>query len=253
MAKKLVKKDVEEDGKGIDKILDEEKKKIDVPPEAPKEAVKKSNKKGKKKEKKRKNPRSKKYIEAAGKIESSKKHNLEEAIKLVKTSSYSKFDGTLSLSVKLERSKKSDDSIRGTIRLPHGSGKSLKVEIATDEIIEKIKSGWTGFDALVASPAMMPKLAQVAKILGPKGKMPNPKDGTVVDDPKAALEDLRGKVTRYRADIGRNIHVPVGKVSWGDDKIAENVSTVLKALAHLKKESITLSATMGVGVKVETK
>ena len=243
MAKKFEKEDIKDEGDKIEQI-------IDTPPKTPKVVAKKSSNKGRKKEKKRKNPRSKKYVEASQKIEGQKKHNLEEAVKLAKASSYSKFDGTLSLSVKLEKSKKSDDSIRGTIRLPHGSGKSLKVEVATDEIIEKIKSGWTAFDILIATPAMMPRLAQVAKILGPKGKMPNPKDGTVVDDTKSALEDFGGKVTRYRADIGRNIHVPVGKVSWDDAKIAENISTVLKALAHLKKESVTLSATMGIGVKI---
>lgn len=243
MAKKLEKKDIKKDDGEIEQTVDGEGKK----------EVKKIKKSAKKKEGKRKNSRSKKYIKSSEKIESSKKHNLEEAVKLAKTSSYSKFDGTLSLSVKLERSKKSDDAIRGTIRLPHGSGKKLKVEIASDEIIEKIKGGWTGFDVLVATPAMMPNLAGVAKILGPKGKMPNPKDGTVVDDPKAALEELGSKVTRYRADIGRNIHIPVGRVSWEDSKIVENITSVLKALAHLKKESITLSATMGVGVKIETR
>jgi len=195
--------------------------------------------------------RSKKYSASAKNLESGKKYPLGEAIKLAKQTSYSKFDGTLALSLKLEKSKKADDSVRGTIKLPHGSGKQVKIEIASDAVIEKIKTGWVDFDILVATPADMPKLAQVAKILGPKGKMPNPKDSTVVDDPKAALEDLGGKVVRYRADIGRNIHIPVGKVSWDDTRISENIETILKAFAHLKKESVVLSATMGAGVKLD--
>lgn len=202
---------------------------------------------------KKPNPRSKKYLETVGKFERNKKYTLGSAIKLVKELSYSKFDGTVDMAVRIEKNKKGDDSIRGTIKLPHGSGKKLKVEIASDEIIEKIKKGWTDFDTLVATPEMMPSLAQVAKILGPKGKMPNPKDGTVVDDPKSALEDLSGNVIGYRADIGRNIHIPVGKVSWDETKIIDNIRVVLKALAHLKKESVTLSPTMGPGIKIETK
>jgi len=206
-----------------------------------------------KKARKKPKSRSKNYIKTNEKIDKNKKYSLEDAVKLVKDLSYSKFDGTVSVDIKLERSKKSDDSIRGTIKLPHGTGKSLNVVIATEELVEKIKKGWTDFDILVASPEMMPKLAQVAKILGPKGKMPNPKDQTVSDNPEAAAEDLGGKVAKYRADSGKNIHLPVGKVSWDPSKLSENVAAVLKAISHLKKQSVTLSPTMGPGVKIETK
>lgn len=196
---------------------------------------------------------SKKYLEIAEKFERNKKYTLENAVKLVKELSYSKFDGTVDMAIKLEKNKKGDDSIRGTVRLPHGSGKKLKVEVATDEVIEKIKKGWMDFDTLVATAEMMPRLAQVAKILGPKGKMPNPKDGTVVDDVKSAVEDLSGNIVGYRADIGRNIHVPIGKVSWDEAKIIENATVVLKALIHLKKASVTLSPTMGPGIKIDAR
>ena len=197
--------------------------------------------------------RSQKYQKVRSEIDPLKQYKLEEAIELVKKTSYSKFDGTVSLSIRLEKSKKSDEAVRGTIRLPNGTGKKLKVKVANDEIIEKIKKGYTDFDILVATPAMMPKLAQVAKTLGPIGKMPNPKDQTVVEKPEEVIPDLSEKIARYRADIGRNIHIAVGKVSWESEKIAENISAVLKALFHLKKESAVVGATMGPGVKIEIK
>lgn len=197
--------------------------------------------------------RSQKYQKVRSEVDPTKQYKLEEAIELVKKTSYSKFDGTVSLSIRLEKSKKSDEAVRGTIRLPNGTGKKLKVEVASDEIIEKIKKGYTGFDILVATPAIMPKLAQVAKTLGPIGKMPNPKDQTVVEKPEEVISDLSEKIARYRADIGRNIHIAVGKVSWESEKIAENISAVLKALFHLKKESATIGATMSPAVKIEIK
>jgi len=197
--------------------------------------------------------RSKKYQETIEKVEKGKIYPLAEAIKLVKETSYSKFDGTVNLSIRVEKSKKADEAIRGTIKLPHGTGKKLEVAIATDELIEKIKKNEAKFDILLAAPAMMSKLAQVAKILGPKGKMPNPKDGTVVDDPQAALEDMGGNIAHYRADANRNIHISVGKVSWDEAKLEENITIALKSFARFKKDSVTLSATMGPGIKIETK
>ena len=213
--------------------------------------TKKKREKGTKKPSKPK-VKSKKYKERLEKIEG-KIYPISDGVKAVKEASFSKFDGTISLALRIEKNKKSDDAVRGTIRLPHGTGKKLKVEIATDDLVEKIKKGKTDFDILVASPEMMPKLAQVAKILGPKGKMPNPKDGTVVEDPKTAVEDLGGNVVRYRTDLGNNIHMPIGKVSWDEKKIEENLRTVLKSLARFKIASATLSPTMGPGVKIESK
>jgi len=198
------------------------------------------------------NPRSQKYSETAAKFEREKSYSPSEAAKLIKNLSYTKFDATLTLNIKLARPKKGDEAIRGTIKLPHGTGKKLDVAVASDELIEKIKKGDDHFDILISTPAMMPKLAQVAKILGPKGKMPNPKDGTVVDNPQTAQEELT-HMARYRADAGRNLHIAVGKASWDPKKIEENINAVLKALAHLKKESIALSPTMGPGIKIENK
>lgn len=218
--------------------------------ETAKEINKKPKKTVKKAETVKKKVRSKVYVKSSEGFEPGKLYKLEEAVELVKKYSYSKFDGTVNLAVRLQKSKKGDDTVRGTIKLPHGAGRSLKVAIADDKLIEEVKKGKIGFDILVAAPAMMPKLAVAAKILGPKGKMPNPKDGTVVENPKAAAEDLSKNIVRYKQDLGGNLHLPVGKVSFESAKIVENIQIVLKSLAHLKKESVTISPTMGPGVKV---
>jgi len=202
---------------------------------------------------KKKKGHSKVYLDKAGQIDRDKLYKLEEAVELVKKVSYSKFDGTVSLAIRVAKSKKTDEAIRGTIRLPHGTGKKIKIAVASEELIEEIKKGKTDFDLLVATPEMMPRLAQVAKILGPKGKMPNPKDGTVVDDPHSHLEELGEKIVRFRADAHRNVHIPVGRVSWSDEKLLDNIQAALKTLASEKKLSVTLSPTMGPGVRVEVK
>ena len=196
-----------------------------------------------------KKAKSKKYIESVKELDRNKEHAIEEAIELAKNLSYSKFDGTITLDIKLSKAKKGDEAIRGTIKLPHASGKSMNVAIASEEMIEKIKGGFSDFDVLLTTPEMMPKLAQVAKILGPKGKMPNPKDGTVAADPDEAAKEIE-LTARYRMDAGRNLHIPVGKVSFDTVKLAENTRAILKALAHIKKDSATLSPTMGAGVKI---
>jgi large subunit ribosomal protein L1 len=230
---------------------------INTDTETAKEQDKKAKKPAKKKtakpEVKKARAHSKKYESKLETFNVGKLYTPKEAIEHVKEASYTKFDATVSVAIRLEKNKKGDDSVRGTIKLPHGTGKKMNVVEATDETIEKIKKGWMDFDILVATPAEMPKLAQVAKILGPKGKMPNPKDGTVVEDIKAAIEDLSENIIRYRADVGHNLHMPIGRVSWSTEKLEENLSIILKSLIRFKKLSITLSATMGPGVKLELK
>ena len=193
--------------------------------------------------------RSKKYQTVIADIDKNKKYSFADAIELVKKTSYSKFDGSISLDIRLGKLK-SDESIRGTVKLPHGIDKKLRIAVSSEELIEKIKKGEIDFDVILSTPQEMPKLAQVAKILGPKGLMPNPKDGTVVEDPEKAKKEM-AEMARYRADAFRNVHVMVGKVSWESKKIEANVQAVLKALARFKKETIVLSPTMGPGVKVE--
>jgi len=223
-----------------------------VKEEVPKTKVEKETQS--KKSKKEPKKRSKKYVAAKSAVEPGKAYPIDEALELLKSVSYAKFDATVNLAIHLERSKKAqEESIRGVIKLPFGTGKKMNVVVASDEIIEAIKKNKTDFDILVASPEIMPRLAQVAKILGLKGKMPNPKDGTVVEKPEDAVLDLSQNTARYRSDVGRNIHVAVGRISWEKDKLLENIQTVLKALAHLKKSSITLSTAMSPGIKLDMK
>lgn len=227
-------------------------KAVNTDNETAKEATKKSKKKSAKKVVK-KTVRSKAYLAKVEIVDKSKKYSVIDAVELVKKLSFSKFDGTVNLAIKLEKAKKAEDAIRGTIKLVHGTGKKQKVEIVTEELIEKIKKGAVDFDILVATPSMMPKLGPLAKVLGPKGKMPNPKDGTVVDDPKLVIEDLSERIVRYRTDAGRNIHMPVGKVSWDSAKLVENIEQALKSLSRLRRESVTISPTMGPGVRIDAK
>ncbi len=239
-AKKSVKK--KEEGK-IEKSEKTEKPK---PISDKAKTVKKTKKKTvPKKDKKR----SKKYIGVISEFDRNKKYLLAEAAELAQKTSYSKFDGTITLDIRLSKLK-SDESIRGTVKLPHGIDKKIRVAIASEDLIEKIKQGTVDFAVLLATPQMMQKLAQVAKILGPRGLMPNPKDGTVVEDVEKAEKEL-SEMARYRADAQRNIHIVVGKVSWDSKKIVENVEAVFRALAKYKKDTIVLSSTMGVGVKVD--
>lgn len=232
-------------------VISAEVEAINTDNETAKQASEKSTKPKKKVAKTKTKTKSKLYLKTIDGFEINKTHKVEEAVELVKKLSYSKFDGTINLAIRLRKSKKGDDAVRGTIKLPNGAGRVLKVAIADEKLIEDIKKGKLDFDILVASPVMMPKLGVVAKVLGPKGKMPNPKDGTVVEDPKGAVEDLGKNIVRYRQDIGGNIHMPIGKVSFDNTKLVDNVNTILKALTHLKKESATLSPTMGPGIKLE--
>lgn len=246
MAKKEeVKKSVKDDvGGGVVEVKAEDTEKQESEKEEePKKA------KAKKVKVKKPKQRSKKYQTAVSDIDKNKKYPLTDAVELVKKTSYSKFDGSISLDIRLGKLK-SDESIRGTVKLPHGIDKKLRIVVSSEELIEKIKKGEIDFDVILSTPQDMPKLAQVAKILGPKGLMPNPKDGTVVDDPEKAKKEM-SEMARYRADAFRNVHVMVGKVSWDSKKIEENVQAILKALARFKKDTIVVSATMGPGVKVE--
>lgn len=246
MAKKEEKKEIEQTAEESEKVGEKEKD-LDKQ-EAPKIEKPKKSKASKVKTKKSK-IRSKKYQTAISDFDKNNKYPLEEAVEIVKKTSYSKFDGTITLDIRLGKSK-SDESIRGTVKLPHGIDKKLRIAIASEDLIEKIKKGEIDFDILLATPQEMPRLAQVAKILGPKGLMPNPKDGTVVEDPQKAKQEM-AEMARYRADAFRNVHITVGKVSWDSKEIIENIQVVLKALIRFKKDTIAISATMGPGVKIE--
>ena len=224
--------------------------------------------------------RSKKYTEALSKIEKNKVYTKEEAIKLVKMTSTSSFDGSVEVAMRLNLdTKKADQQLRGAIVLPKGTGKTKKVlviakgekanqakEAGADyvgdvDMLEKIeKENWFDFDTMIATPDMMPALGKIGKLLGPKGLMPNPKTGTVTLDTKKAVEDVKKGRVEYRADSFGIVHVMIGKASFEEAKLLENldafVSVILKSKPSTVKgtyvKSISLSSTMGPGIKIDT-
>lgn len=223
--------------------------------------------------------KSKKYTEALSKIEKGKLYSLEEAVKLVKETSVSTFDGTVEIAVRLNLdTKKNDQQLRGAIVLPHGTGKTKKVLVlakgdaakaATDagadyvgdvDMITKIeKENWFDFDVIIATPEMMPMLGKLGKVLGPKGLMPNPKTGTVTMDTKKAVEDVKKGRVEYRTDSYANVHALVGKVSFDDEKLVDNVKVFMDVIIKSKPQAakgvylkgVSLASTMGPGIKVD--
>ena len=224
--------------------------------------------------------RSKKYQEASKLIEKSKVYEIDEALELINKLPKAKFDESVELHVKLGvDSKQADQQVRGTVVLPNGTGKTKKVlvlakgdkataaeeagadYVGEEEMIAKIVSeGWLDFDAIVATPDMMPVLGRAAKILGPKGLMPNPKAGTVTVDTAKAVKDIKAGKVEYRLDKNNIIHASIGKVSFGEAKIKENLMTLLEAIIKAKPaaakgqyiKSISVSTTMGPGLNVNT-
>lgn len=191
-----------------------------------------------------------KHRESAALIDKNKVYPLADALELIKKTSYTKFDGSVDVHVRLNPAKKNEDAVRGTVTLPHGTGRERKVVIINDEMIEKIEKGWLDFDVAVATPEMMPKLAKLAKILGPKGLMPNPKSGTVTTDPEKTAEELKGGRVEFKADTLSNVHQVIGKVSWDTAKLTENFQTFVGAMPKNRVKSVTIAPTMGAGIKV---
>ena len=221
----------------------------------------------------------KKYVEAASKVERGRAYTKEEAIKLVKETSTTKFDASVELAMRLNLdTKKADQQLRGAIVLPNGTGKTKKVlvlakgpmataakEAGADyvgdaDMIEKIeKENWFDFDVIVATPDMMPALGKIGKVLGPEGLMPNPKTGTVTMDTKKAVEDIKKGRVVYRTDSYGNVQVIIGKVSFTEEQLLENmnafVSLILKTKPAVVKgtyvKNIAVSSTMGPGIKID--
>ena len=220
----------------------------------------------------------KKYLEAAKLVDKSKLYTKEEAIKLVKETSVANFDASVELAMRLNLdTKKAEQQLRGALVLPNGTGKTKRVVVLTktqaeqtkkagaeyvgdmDLITKMEKENWFDFDVIIATPEMMPALGKLGKILGPKGLMPNPKTGTVTTDPaKEVLEVKKGKV-EYRTDSFGNVHVSIGKVSFDDAKLVENlqafVSLIIKSKPSVVKgeyvNNISVSSTMGPGIKID--
>ena len=191
--------------------------------------------------------RGKKYAESKKKFDNVKTYSITEAIKLVKETSYSKFDGTVELHMIVKKA-----GISAQVTLPHQAGKAKKVEIATDATIEKLKSGKVDFDILVATPEIMPKLVPFARLLGPKGLMPNHKNGTLIPDAKKAQGFSTGTVTLKTEKEAPLIHTVVGKVSQDSTQLAENLEAIYRAFGSGKQiEKAYIKATMGPSVKVK--
>lgn len=194
-----------------------------------------------------KKKRSAKYAKVLEHIEKGKLYTLDEAIELIKKTSYAKFDGSVELHLKLlkKKSKGSTESTKSVLHLPHGTGKEKKIIILDEAKIEEIsKTKKIDFDVAIASPELMPKVGKIAKILGPKGKMPDPKSGTVTSDPKKAIEEINSGKIEYRIDNSNNIHQIIGKVSWDNGKLKENAETLLGSLQKSRIAAAYLTSTM---------
>ena len=223
--------------------------------------------------------RGKKYQEALKLIDRTQKYPLTEALELLKKVSYAKFDATVEIAFRLNIDpRKADQNLRGAISLPNGTGRTVRVlVIAKDtkakealaagadyagdvEYLEKIKAGWFEFDTLIATPDMMGELGKLGRVLGPKGLMPNPKTGTVTMNIEQTVKEFKAGKVEYRTDKVGNIQVPVGKVSFANDKLAENVMAIYKQMVRIKPQTVkgvyiqnlTITSTMGPGIKVET-
>ena len=224
--------------------------------------------------------RGKKYVEALNKIEKGKAYTKEEAVKLVKETSVSKFVGTVELAVRLNLdTKKADQQLRGAIVLPNGTGKSKKVlviakgENATKakaagadfvgdtDMLEKIeKENWFDFDVMIATPDMMPLLGKLGRVLGPKGLMPNPKTGTVTTDVEKAVNDVKAGRVEYRTDTFGNIHGIIGNTNFTEEQLVQNLDAFMSVLIKAKPstvkgdyiKNISISTTMGPGIKIIT-
>jgi len=191
--------------------------------------------------------RGKKYVEAKKKFDNSKTYSINEAINFVKETSYSKFDGTVELHLLTKKT-----GISASLTLPHQAGKQKKVEIASDTTIEKLKTGKIDFDILVATAAMMPKLVPFARLLGPKGLMPNPKNGTLVATDAKAKSFSTGSVVLKTEKEAPLVHTVVGKVSQETKELSDNLEAILKAFGGGKQiEKAFIKATMGPSVKVQ--
>jgi len=195
--------------------------------------------------------RSKKYKQVKELVDAKQKYNMDEAIELVKKTSMTKFDGNVEVHVRLLGKTGKPESVRGLLQYPYTTGKKTSVIILNDKIIEEIqKTGKAGADIYLTTPQDMPKVGKLAKILGPKGKMPNPKAGTISDNPEKTKKDLEAGQTEYKTDKYGIIHQIIGKVSGKKEELAENFKALISLLPKEKIASISISATMGPGIKV---
>lgn len=221
----------------------------------------------------------KRYQKAVESLERNKVYTLVEAVDLVKKAATAKFNETVELVVNLGVDvKKADQQVRGTVSLPHGTGKTVRIIVfaegdqareaqdagadlvGSDDLVDKINKGFLDFDLAIATPDMMRHVGKLGKVLGPRGLMPNPKTGTVTNDVEKAVQEFKAGRIEYRTDKAGGIHVPVGKAQFADDQLIQNIRTVMDALIRAKPitakgtyiKSVYLTSTMGPGVKLDT-
>jgi large subunit ribosomal protein L1 len=220
----------------------------------------------------------KKHIAAKEKIDKTKRYSLKEAVELVKELAYAKFNETVELAINLGVDpRKSDQIVRGSVVLPHGLGKKVRVVVfakgekaqeaaeagadfvGAEDLVEKIKNGWLDFDKAIATPDLMGMVSKLGKILGPRGLMPNPKTGTVTFEVGKAVKDITAGRVDYKTEKSGIVHVPIGKVSFESEKLTENAKTVIDAIIRAKPSSskgrylkkLSISSTMGVGIPID--
>ncbi len=219
---------------------------------------------------------SKMYVEALGNVEKNKEYNVTEAIKVLKGLKTRKFDESVDLALKLNiDAKKTDMNVRGSFVLPNGTGKTKRILVITktkaneaaeadycgaEDMLEKIeKENWFEFDTIVATPEMMPALGKLGKVLGPKGLMPNPKLGTVTTNVKEAIANIQKGMVEYKNDSYGNLHLSVGKLSFSEDKLEENIRAIVAEIVKNKPtgvkgtfiKNVSLSSTMSPGIKID--
>lgn len=221
---------------------------------------------------------SKRMAAAVADIDTSKSYDLREAVSLAKKAASAKFDETVEIALKLGVDpKQADQMVRGTVSLPHGTGKDVRVvvfakgeketeakeagadHVGSDDLIEKVKGGWLEFDSAIATPDMMGSVGKLGRILGPRGLMPSPKSGTVTFDVAKAVKEIKAGKIEFRIDKNANIHAPVAKVSFSEDQIFENAVAVLEAIVKAKPSAArgqylkvaALSSTMGPGIRLD--
>lgn len=222
--------------------------------------------------------RGKNYQEAMKLVDRTKTYDVKEAIAILKEASKAKFDESVEVAFRLGVDpKKAEENIRGAVVLPHGTGKTQRVlvfakgdkikeaeaagadYIGDADIIAKINDGWFDFDVIVATPDMMGEVGKLGRVLGPKGLMPNPKTGTVTFEVEKAVNDIKAGKVEYRVDKASNLHVPIGKISFDDEKLIENFNTIAETVARVKPQSskgtyvrnVSVTSTMGPGIKVD--
>ena len=222
----------------------------------------------------------KKRKAADAKVDKNKVYSLKEASSIVKTVNTTKFDASVDLHIRLGVDpKKADQAIRGTVTLPHGTGKTKKVLVlctpdkeadaksagadfvGLDEFVQKIEGGWTDIDVIIATPSVMPKIGKLGKILGPRNLMPNPKTGTVTNDVAAAVNEVKGGKIAFKVDKAGIIHASIGRVSFSPEKIAENSQELINAIIKAKPssakgtylKSVFMASSMSPAIAVETK